>query len=137
GDRVDVLMRAGADVAPRLGVDRRIMEQPHHRIAVADGIDEVILVDLQKARDRLENLEAGLIEGVVQFAEGPFEALDLGRPDIVRHMATKRVPRRQVAADVPKFLEVVSHGALGSLYPERGIAPRSAAAVNVVAALHV
>ena len=53
GDGVDVLVRAGADVAARLALDRRVMEQAHDRIAVAHRVDEIILVDLQEARDRL------------------------------------------------------------------------------------
>ena len=38
-------MRSGAEVvAGRLGL-RRVMQQPHHRIAVADGVGEIFFVD--------------------------------------------------------------------------------------------
>src|SRR5262245_1204147 len=98
-------MRSGADVAARLALDRRIMQQAHHRIAVAHSVDEIILVDLQEARDRLEDLEPGRFERRVELPVGLLEALDLRGPDIVRHMIAERMAGWQIAADMPEFLE--------------------------------
>ena len=90
-------MRAGANVAPRLALDRRIVEQPHHRIAVADRVDEIILVDLQVAGDRAQDLEAGAVEGRVQFLERGAKARYFFRPDIVRHVGAELVAFGQVS----------------------------------------
>src|SRR6185369_9352639 len=108
-------MRARADIAAGLALDRRIVEQAHHAIAVADGVDEIILVDLQEARDVLEDLEAALLERRVELGERVPEVLDLGRPDIVGHMVAELMPLRQVAADVPEFLKVERRRALRGL----------------------
>ena len=119
GDGVDVLMRAGADMAAgRLGL-RRIVEQAHDRIAVADRVGEIFLVDLQEARDGAQHLHARRVERVVKLEEGLLEAGDFVRPDIVGHHLAELVARRQLAADVPEFLEVERLRALGGLDPER------------------
>src|SRR3982751_1319836 len=130
-------MSAGSDVAAGLAFNRRVMEQAHHRIAVAHGIDEIILVDLEEARDRIEDLEAGAVERFEQLLERVFETRDLGRPDVVAHVAAERMACGKIAADVPEFLEVMGGVALGSLDPERGVAARAAAALDEIFALHL
>ena len=69
--------------------------------------------------------------------ERVLEARHLRRPDVVGHVAAERMARRQVAADVPEFLEVVRSRALGGLDPERRVAARPAAAGDEIFALHL
>src|SRR4051794_23537250 len=52
-------------------------------------------------------------------------------------MVAEAVAGRQVAADMPEFLEVVRLAALGGFDPERRVAARSAAAGNEILALHL
>ena len=52
-------------------------------------------------------------------------------------MVAEAVARRQVASDVPEFLEVVRIVALGGFDPERRIAASAAAARDEILALHV
>src|SRR4051794_9620311 len=52
-------------------------------------------------------------------------------------MVAEPVARRQVAADVPEFLEVVRLTALGGLDPKRRVAARAAAAGDEVISLHL
>jgi hypothetical protein len=128
-------MGPGADIAARLALNRRIMEQSKHRIAVADGVDEIIFVDVEVAGDRLEDLEPGAVERLEHLLERLAEAFYLGRPDIVGHVVAEAVAGGKLPADMPEFLEVVRLGALGGLDSERGIAARAAAAGNQVFAL--
>src|SRR3954454_15016237 len=123
-------------LAGRLGL-RRVVERAQHRIAVADRVLEIILVDLEVARDRLEHLEASGVEGREQLLERVLEARHFGGPKIVGHVVAEAMSRREVAADVPEFLEVVRLAALGGLDPERRVAPCSAAARDEVFALHI
>src|SRR4029078_12432631 len=101
----DIFVRAGADVlAGWLGL-RRGMERAKYRIAVADRVLEIILVDLQVAGDRSQHLESRRGEGREQLPEGVLEARYFGRPEVVGHVVAEAVAGRQVAADVPEFLE--------------------------------
>ena len=110
------------------------MEQPHHTIAVAHGVGEIILVDGEEPSDRAEHLEAGCVERVVKFKKNIFEAGNFGRPDIVRHHRAELVPGGKLAPDVPEFLEVGRGAALGSFDPKRGVTTRAAATGDEVSA---
>src|SRR5689334_16531821 len=52
-------------------------------------------------------------------------------------MVAETVPLRQVAADMPEFLEVVRLQTLGGFDPERSVAARPAATRNEIFALHI
>ena len=127
GDRVDVLMRAGADIGAVAG-DRRIMEQAQHRIAVAHRVVEIVGREVEIARDRLEELERRSVSNAANSSRKvSLNDSHLLRPDVGRHQLLIAVPRRQLAADVPEFLEVEIGRALGGLDPERRVAARAAA----------
>src|SRR5579864_246804 len=96
-----------------------------------------MFVDPEIAGDRLEDLEAGMIERRVELLERGLEARHLPRPDVLGHMVAKAVTGRKVPADVPEFLEIMSLRALGSLDPERRVTACSGAARNDIFALHV
>src|SRR5581483_9894564 len=98
---------------------------------------EIILVDVEVPRDRLEDLEAGAIEGREQLEERVLEAGNLSRPEVVRHMVAEAVALRQVAADVPEFLEVMRLVSLGCFDAERRVTARPAAAGDEILALHL
>ena len=115
---------------------RRVVERAQHRIAVAHRVLKIILIDFQVTGDGPEDLQPGAVERREQLEEGILEARHLSRPQIVRHMVAKTVAGRQIAADVPEFLEVVRPAALGGLNAERCVTARAAAAGDDVFALH-
>src|SRR6185369_5875250 len=63
--------------------------------------------------------------------------MNLGRPEVIRHVIAEPVTWRQVAADVPEFLEVVRLVALGRLDSEWRVAAGAASARNEVFAFHL
>ena len=89
------------------------------------------------AGDRLEDPQARFVEGGEQLEEGVAERLHLFGPDVGRHLRFIGMARRKLAADVPEFLEVEIDRALGGLDPERRVAAGAAAALDLVAALHL
>lgn len=123
-DQINIAVRARANA---LGVarDRRIMEQPHHRIAVLHCAVEPVRREAEMLRNRAEQLIARAVERGVKRGEGLAKACDLGGPDIIGHMVAKAVPRRQIAPDMPELLEIMEIGILGNLGPERRIAARA------------
>ena len=135
-DQIDIAVRSGADRLAVLPVQRRIMQQPHHRIALFDPGVEPVLAQPQIRRDPRQDGGAGRIELAVELAEHFLEFIRPRGPDIGRHRQIgQRAARRQIAPDVPEFLEVMRLGVLGDLDPERGIAARTSNRRIVVAAL--
>jgi hypothetical protein len=104
------------------------VEQAQHRIALANRVDEEVGSKAKVARDRLQDAGAGAVEGGEQFEKGGAEALHFLGPHVARHHRLERMPRRQLAPDVPEFLEVEGGRALGGLDPKRRVAARAAAA---------
>jgi hypothetical protein len=102
------------------------VQQAQHAVAVLDGRVEEVAAQLQIGGDGLQHPHAQAVERAVHPADIVVEAGNLGRPDIVGHVGAERVAWRQVAADVPEFLQVVMGGALGGLDPERDVAARAA-----------
>jgi hypothetical protein len=76
GDGVDVLVRGRADAAFGLARDRRVMQQPHDRVAVLHGRVEPVLGQAEWQRDRAEDAQAALVELAVERLERVAEALD-------------------------------------------------------------
>ncbi len=87
------------------------------------------------ACDRQEQPVAGAVERFEQLEEDRLETFRAAGPDVGRHLVGKAMPRRELPADMPEFLQVDHGGVLRDLGLERRIAPRTAAAGNVVAAL--
>ena len=74
GDGVDVLVRGGADAAFGFRGDRRIVQQPHDRVAVLDGRVEPVLGQAEVQRDRAEDAQPALVERGEERLEGVAEA---------------------------------------------------------------
>ena len=136
GDGVDVLVRAGADVGT---IERRgrIVQQPQDAVAEVGGGGEEARVEVQVAGDGPQHLVAEMLQGVEQPLFVGVEGRNLGRPDVVRHARAVRMPGRQLAADVPEFLQVEVRRALGGLNAKGGVAALPGDAVDLVAALHL
>ena len=129
-------MRSGADRFAFQPCERRIVEQPHDRVALGDGVVEPVLIQPQVYRDPRQDGRPGLVELAVQFAEHRLEFSRARRPDVGRHRHIgQRAAGGQIAPDVPELLEVVQHGVLGDLHPERRITARPANRRIVIAAL--
>ena len=88
-------------------------------------------------RDALQHLAAGFFECCVKFEEGFAKSVDLVRPDIGWHIFRKIMALRQLATDVPEFLEVMDLGILGLFGPERRVSASPAATRRVIRLLHI
>src|SRR5690349_21261487 len=104
------------------------MERAEHRVAFPNRVLEIILVDLEVARDRPEDLEARAVERGEKLLERIPEARHLRRPEVVGHVVAKFMARREIAPHVPELLEVVRLVPFGGLDPERSVAAGAPAA---------
>ena len=134
GDEVDVLMRTRPHTLG-IGRDGRIVEQAEDRVAILHRRIEPVRIESEMDGDRGQQLVAGLIEGGEKLEKGVAEPLGAIGPDVRGHVGGEAVTLGQLAADVPEFLEVDRARALGDLRLERRIAARTAAALDVIAAL--
>jgi hypothetical protein len=82
------------------------MEQAEHRIAVLDRGIEPVGRQAQIARDRREQFVAGIVERLEQLEKGLAKALGAIGPDIGGICRGEAMALRQLAADMPEFLEV-------------------------------
>ena len=95
GDGVDVLMRAGADVAA-VARDRRIMEQAQHRIAVAHRVAR----NNPAARPRWRAIAARILRPAWSKAANSSRKVSWNDwtssgQTLARHQLAKRMARRQ------------------------------------------
>ena len=138
GDGIDVAMRRRPDRALcRLGIERRVMQEAHDRIAVFHRRLEVIARQFEVQRDRFQDAPPRRIESVVEGFEGRPEAVDLAGPDVGRHELRQFVPVGQFATDVPEFLQVMDLRILGDFLAERRVTARAATARHVIGPLHI
>ncbi len=133
-DQIDVLMRAGAHLG-RVGGNRRIVQQPQHRIAVLDRMIEPVGREPQMPRDRRQQPVARHVERREQVDEGLAKTRGLIGPDVGGHLRREAVALGEFAPDMPEFLEVDMRRALGDLGLERRIAARTATARAEILAL--